>query len=208
MVTPVGSGRFCDPDDFSRAGQEDLLPEQGNILVVIPNAGEGFTIRSEMPVHHQKEVFPDRGHRYARGYGELYFPQCSIFAHPLLDNVLQLLPRWIPPLAHPPTISHLLYRLDSAWRPGLTKKQFKAIFNVCPCGVVAACREFDDARRYCQSVATVVDVDLLGKAQFLHMFHQLNGSGLRKEIFAQIFASCNCGMVMMRRRFHIHECKD
>jgi hypothetical protein len=89
----------------------------------------------------------------------------------------------------------------------LTKKQFRAIFNVCPCGVVAACREFDDARHYCQSAAAVMDVDLLGEAEFLHLLHRLNASGLRKEIFAQIFASCICGMVMTRRKFHIHECK-
>jgi hypothetical protein len=72
-VTLVGNGRCRDPDGFSRAGKEALLPEEENILVAIPNDGEGFTIRSEMPAHHQKEISPDRGHGYAPGDGELYF---------------------------------------------------------------------------------------------------------------------------------------
>jgi hypothetical protein len=205
---PIGGDRFRDPDSFSKAGRRrDLFPKQDNILIGTPNGGEGITISSEVPAYHQKKTFPDRRHEHALGDGEPYLRSSRISIHSSIDNVLQLLPSWIPPLVDPPTISHLLYHLDSAWRPGLTKKQFRAIFNVCPCGIVAACREFDDARHYCYSTSVVMDVALLGEAEFLCLFHRLNASGLRKEIFAQIFASCSCGMVMTRR-FHIHECKE
>jgi hypothetical protein len=57
-------------------------------------------------------------------------------------------------------------------------------------------------------MAAVMDVALLSEAEFLRLFHRLNANGLRKEIFAQIFASCSCGLVMTRRRFHVHECKE
>ena len=68
MAASVGNG-FHDPDGFSRAGRQSILPGQENILIATPNDREGF---NEMPAYGQKEIFLDRRHGYDLGDGELY----------------------------------------------------------------------------------------------------------------------------------------
>ena len=109
-----------------------------------------------------------------------------------------------PPLCEPPTVSHLLYRLDSAWRPGLTSTQFRGIFSLCSCGIAVTRRRLQS--HSCRNVTSCDDSLPFDEPEFTWMYRCLDGHGLHRELFEKMFARCICGLVMTRQKFHLHEC--
>ena len=110
----------------------------------------------------------------------------------------------LPPLCEPPTISHLLYCLDSAWRPSLTSTQFRGIFLLCSCGIAVTWWQLQS--HSCHDVTHSNDSLPFDKPKFSWLYHCLDGHGLHRELFEKMFTRCICGLVMTRWKFHLHEC--
>lgn len=114
-------------------------------------------------------------------------------------------------ISNTPSIPTLLYRLNSAHRPGLEEKTFHQLFMRCECGIVTTARTFEGhaCRAYMDIVSpSGVDVEGMNDGELVRLLLRFDASSpsLGVEVFYSLFARCTCGMTMTRRRFHIHEC--
>lgn len=131
---------------------------------------------------------------------------------PLTTAGLRFIPVFYPPMiSNTPTIPTLLYRLNSAHRPGLEEKIFHRLFTRCECGIVSTTRTFEGhtCRAYIDAASLVgVDVEKLDDRELVRLLLRLDveNSSLGVEVFYNLFARCTCGMVMTKRRFQVHEC--